>query len=144
MDLAHINKLSVSLFSIIFIFITCLAMVYLQRLLEVIYLLSLVLRKAFCMNFLHIFLVIFLRETQNMQLWSQNSCIYSIAFDTAKSFQKFSVESAHFPTQLAMLGSKELTHEQDNNQDSLSGVLICHMTWYSPLLAVPWYKLTNG
>lgn len=47
------NKLSVSSFFTIFIFIfvTCLAMVYLQKLLQVIYLPSLVLQKAFCMNF---------------------------------------------------------------------------------------------
>lgn len=47
------NELSVpSFFAIfIFIFVTCLAMVYLQKLLQVIYLLSLVLQKAFCMNF---------------------------------------------------------------------------------------------
>lgn len=76
--------------------------------------------KSILHEFLHIFLGIFLRETQNMQLWSQNSCIYSIAFDTAKFFQKFSVVST--PAQLAMLGSKELAHEQDSIQDSLSGV----------------------
>lgn len=89
--------------------------------------------KSILHEFLHIFLVIFLRETQNMQLWSQNSCIYSIAFDTAKSFQKFSIESAHFPAQLAMLGSKELAHEQDNNQDSLRGVFsLPHDSVFTP------------
>lgn len=67
-----------------------------------------------------------------MQLWSQNSCIYSIAFDTAKSFQKFSTELAHFPEQLAMLGSKELA-QQDSNQDSLSGVFsLPHDSVFTP------------
>lgn len=101
--------------------ITCLSMIYLHRLLQVIHFLSLVLQKSIFFffagggrvgrgsifrEFLHVSLVIFLREIQNTELWNQNTSIYSITLIQQNSFQKLSVESAHSPVQLAMLGSE--------------------------------------
>lgn len=62
-------------------------------------------------EFLHVSLVIFLREIQNMELWNQNTSIYSITLIQQNSFQKLSVESARSPVQLAMLGSEWICSE---------------------------------
>lgn len=63
-------------------------------------------RGSILREFLHVSLVIFLKEIQNMELWNQNTSIYSITLIQQNSFQKLSVESARSPVQLAMLGSE--------------------------------------